>query len=164
VTSLGADAPPAPRPPPHPLTWQVLRALLAGRALSRNRHFALYQDPHAREARRLHRLLRSVARDLERAEGHIHLSPLGPEPVDGALLAAVLGTAPPEEGAGLLAWAHAEGGARLDLRLDLPRIRGHRSVTLAAWELALLRWAWPAAAARLPAATLALKPGAPPGA
>ena len=46
----------------HPVTWRVLRSLRSGARLSRNRHFALYQDPRARRAIRLHHYLESVER------------------------------------------------------------------------------------------------------
>lgn len=48
----------------HPTAWAVFRALRAGARLSRNKHFALFQDTRIRKALRLHRYLNSVATDL----------------------------------------------------------------------------------------------------
>ena len=48
----------------HPTAWAVFRALRAGARLSRNKHFALFQDKRIRKALRLHRYLASVASDL----------------------------------------------------------------------------------------------------
>ncbi len=48
----------------HPTAVAVLRALRAGAPLSRNKHFALFQDPRIHRALKLHRYLTSVARDV----------------------------------------------------------------------------------------------------
>lgn len=48
----------------HPTAWAVLRALRAGARLSRNKHFALFQDSRIRKALKLHRYLVSVADDV----------------------------------------------------------------------------------------------------
>ena len=48
----------------HPTTLRILRAMRAGVRLSRNRHFALFQDPKARQGLRLFHYLRSVATDV----------------------------------------------------------------------------------------------------
>jgi hypothetical protein len=48
----------------HPTAWAVFRALRAGAHISRNKHFALFQDARIRKALRLHRYLTSVAADV----------------------------------------------------------------------------------------------------
>jgi hypothetical protein len=46
--------------------YRIVRALRAAE-LPRNRHFELHASPAARAARRVHRFLRAVERDLRRA-------------------------------------------------------------------------------------------------
>ena len=48
----------------HPKTWQILQALRRGVHLSRNRHYQLFRDPHARRGLKLFRYLQSVIHDL----------------------------------------------------------------------------------------------------
>lgn len=60
----------------HPTAWAVLRALRAGAPLSRNKHFALFQDARIRKALRLHRYLESVARDVERHPDELRVEAL----------------------------------------------------------------------------------------
>jgi hypothetical protein len=63
----------------HPTAWAVFRALRAGVRISRNKHFALFQDARIRKALRLHRYLASVAADVT-----AHPDELVAEPVDDA--------------------------------------------------------------------------------
>lgn len=95
----------------HPTTWRMLRALRAGVPISRNRHFALFQDAHVRRAVELHRFLRSVAEDVRRYADQLTVSASRPQ--DG------------ERG------AHA-------LRLDFERLHGRRTAYLTDFELTLL--------------------------
>jgi hypothetical protein len=97
----------------HPTTWRVLRALRAGARLSRNRHFALFQDRHTRRAITLHRFLQSVVRDVE-AHG---------EGLEVSLVA---------DAAGL------PSGDRFALKVHFPRLHGRRVAYLSAFELHLL--------------------------
>ena len=46
--------------------WQLVRALRANE-LPRNRHFELHRTATAKKARRIHRFLRGVERDLRRS-------------------------------------------------------------------------------------------------
>lgn len=61
----------------HPTTWRMLRALRAGVRISRNRHYALFEDENVRRAVQLHRYLRSIVADVRR-----HADQLSVEPVD----------------------------------------------------------------------------------
>jgi len=95
----------------HPTTWRVLRALRAGARLSRNRHFALFEDRHTRRAITLHRFLSSVAEDvLAHGEG-----------LEVTLLEAPLRPAD-----------------RFALEIRFPRLHGRRTAYLSAFELSLL--------------------------
>ncbi len=94
----------------HPTTWRVLRALRAGARLSRNRHFALFQDRHTRRAITLHRFLQSVGRDVE---------------AHGEGLEVSLVEAP-------------TSGERFALKVHFPRLHGRRIAFLSAFELHLL--------------------------
>lgn len=58
----------------HPLTLYWYRALQGGARLSRNRHFELFKDPRVREALRLHRYLKSIARDVEEQADSVSVS------------------------------------------------------------------------------------------
>lgn len=92
----------------HPITWRVLGALRAGARLSRNRHFYLFQDPRAREAKRLHRFLGSLVQDVRRNPGDVHVERVG------------------------------EGEGRYALRIEIPHLGGRRTAYLAQFELELL--------------------------
>lgn len=93
----------------HPTTWAVLRALRAGVPLSRNKHFDLFQDARVRKAIRLHRFLESVVKDVERCGETAQVQVVERDP------------------------AH-----RFALRVDFPRVHGHRTVYLSQFELRLL--------------------------
>jgi hypothetical protein len=93
----------------HPTTWRMLRALRAGVRISRNRHYALFEDQHVRRAVELHRYLRSIVADVRR-----HADALTVEPVTSQ-----------ERG------AHA-------LRLNFEHMNGSRVAYLTDLELELL--------------------------
>lgn len=95
----------------HPTTWRMLRALRAGVRLSRNRHYALFEDAHVRRAIELHRFLRSIAADVRRHAGALTVQTL--EPGD------------------------AQRG-EYAVRLDIRRLHGTRTAYLTDFELALL--------------------------
>ena len=67
----------------HPTTWRILRSLRSGARLSRNRHFALYQDPWARRAIRLHRYLESVEAAVRDHHSKLSVSEVHREDVVG---------------------------------------------------------------------------------
>ncbi|MEE2787019.1 MAG: hypothetical protein VX589_06740 [Myxococcota bacterium] len=94
----------------HPTTLRVLNALRAGVRLSRNQNFALFKDARARQGLRLYRYLRSVAADV-RAYGE-RLTVTVVEPTDVA--------------------------GDIALRIDIPRLNGHRTAYLRPVELELL--------------------------
>ncbi len=110
----------------HPTTWAVLRALRAGMPLSRNRHFDLYRDPNVQRARRLHRWLQSIIDDVRAEPDAVQVHAVGPG----------------EAAAGPVAGRYA-------LRVDFPRLNGHRTAYLSAFELTLLADHAPAVAALL---------------
>lgn len=122
-----------PDRPFHPTTWAVLKALRGGARLSRNKHFALFQDPRARRALRVHRYLRSVVRDLERFDtSDLQVETVG-EP----------------------------GGASFALKIDIPQVKGHRTAYLTLEELRLLSEDAPEVAARIESALIDAVPGEP---
>lgn len=92
-----------------PTTWAVLRALRSGAPLSRNKHFDLFEDARVRKAIRLHRFLESIVRDVERCG-------------EDALVQVV----------------ERAGDQRYALRVDFPRVHGHRTVYLSQFEMRLL--------------------------
>ena len=94
----------------HPVTWRILRSLRSGARLSRNRHYALYQDPRARRAIRLHHYLESVEQAVR--EHHTEISVAQVERDD---------TVGPYE-----------------LRIDFPVLRGTRTAYLREQELEFL--------------------------
>lgn len=106
----------------HPTTWRMLRALRAGVRISRNRHYALFQDAHVRRAVELHRFLRSIARDVERNADALSIEVLPPDAPD-------------------------RGG--YVVRLEVRRLHGSRTAYLTAIELALLAEDTPQIAALL---------------
>lgn len=114
----------------HPTTWAVLRALRAGRPLSRNRHYELYRRPEVRRARDLHRFLTSVAADVQAYPDQLQVTP---------------------------AQVDAVGEAdRYALRIDFPRLNGRRTAYLSAFELELLAEQAPEVAELLAARVSAL--------
>ena len=96
----------------HPTTWAVLRALRAGRPVSRNRHYDLYRRPEVRRARDLHRFLASVAADAQAHPEQVEVTPA--------------------------ALDEAGASGRYALRIDFPRLNGRRTAYLTAFELELL--------------------------
>lgn len=103
-----------------PTTWAVLRALRDGARLSRNKHYALFEDPQVRRALKVHRYLRSVVRDIERHPEGVRVEATG-----------------------------RPGGADFSLRIDIPSLRGRRTAYLSGAELALLAQDAPQVAALL---------------
>ncbi|MBU0553428.1 hypothetical protein KKF91_18550 [Myxococcota bacterium] len=59
--------------PLHEATRALLLELSSSASRSRNQHFELYEDAHAREARRIHRYLESLAEDLKAHPSHARL-------------------------------------------------------------------------------------------
>ncbi|MFN3198757.1 MAG: hypothetical protein ACE366_10160 [Bradymonadia bacterium] len=92
-----------------PTTWAVLRALRGGARISRNKHFALFEDPKVRRALKIHRYLRSVVRDIERFPDAVQVKAVG----------------------------HPEGD-NFTLRIEIPSLRGRRTAYLSSTELHLL--------------------------
>lgn len=60
----------------HPTTWRMLRALRAGVRISRNRHYALFEDKHVRQAVKLHRYLQSIVTDVRRHADRLTVEPV----------------------------------------------------------------------------------------
>lgn len=127
----------------HPSTWAMLRALRAGRGLSRNRHFALFARPEIKKALQIHRFLNSVVTDLERADGEVRVARL-PRPPE-AQATAGLGS---EHDATAQPGASRAAGT-CGLRIELAHLHGRRTVYLSGWELALLAEQAPEVALRL---------------
>jgi hypothetical protein len=94
----------------HPTTWTILRSLRSGARLSRNRHYALYQDPRARRAIRLHRYLESVEHAVREHESEISVSVVDREDTAGPYA----------------------------LRIEFPLLRGTRTAYLRETELEFL--------------------------
>ncbi|MSP73485.1 MAG: hypothetical protein EXR76_15200 [Myxococcales bacterium] len=92
----------------HPTAWAALRALRAGVRLSRNRHFPLFADARFRKALRLHRYLRSVAKDVESSPDQLRVE------------------------------VQDEGLGTWKLRIEMPTLHGRRVAHLTAFELQLL--------------------------
>ncbi|MCB9524897.1 MAG: hypothetical protein H6702_16175 [Myxococcales bacterium] len=90
----------------------MLRALRAGRPVSRNRHYDLYRRPEVRRARDLHRFLASVAADVQAHPEQVEVTPA--------------------------ALDEAGASGRYALRIDFPRLNGRRTAYLTAFELELL--------------------------
>lgn len=95
----------------HPTTWRMLRALRAGVRISRNRHYALFQDANVRRAIELHRFIRSIAADVQRGADAVTIDVLAPDA--------------------------AQRGGYL-VRLDIRRLHGTRTAYLTEVELNLL--------------------------
>ena len=91
-------------------TLKIFRLLRSGVRLSRNKHYDLFRDPKALYARRLHRLFLSLADDLE-AHG------------SGATLYTALES-------------EALGGP-IGVQIEIPLLRGRRTVFLTEEELSL---------------------------
>lgn len=91
-------------------TLKIFRLLRSGVRLSRNKHFDLFRDPNARYARRLHRLFLSLAADLEAYGQH-----------------ATIYTAVEE----------VPLGGPIGVQIEIPLLRGRRTVFLTAEELSL---------------------------
>ena len=94
----------------HPTTLRILNALRAGVRLSRNRHFGLFQDARARQGLRLYRYLRSVAADVSTYGDMLTVAVVEQSDVAGDIA----------------------------LRIDIPRLNGHRTAYLRPAELELL--------------------------
>ena len=91
-------------------TLKIFRLLRSGVRLSRNKHYDLFRDPKAQYARRLHRLFLSLADDLE-AHG------------SGATVYTALKS-------------KALGGP-IGVQIEIPLLRGRRTVFLTEEELSL---------------------------
>jgi hypothetical protein len=93
-----------------PITQVVLERLRRG-LLSRNRHFALFRRPEAKDALRIHQFLRSLERDLQPHAGKpvaVSIRPSG------------------------------RGGEEVTLCVVLPHLRASRTCRLSRTELAIL--------------------------
>ncbi len=106
----------------NPTTLKIFRLLWSGVRLSRNQHFDLYRDPRAAYARRLHRLFKSLARDLE------HYG-------NGATV--------------YTAMDDIDLRGHLGVHIEIPLLRGTRTVFLSAPELELFAACAPNAVAEL---------------
>ena len=94
----------------NPTTLKIFRLLWSGVRLSRNQHFDLYRDPKAAYARRLHRLFLSLSADLDLHGKRATIYTTMGEP-------------------------HL--GGRLGVQIEIPLLRGRRTVFLTAEELDL---------------------------
>ena len=91
-------------------TLKIFRLLRSGVRLSRNKHFELFRDPKALYARRLHRLFLSLSKDLQFHGEHATIyTALENEPLGGPI----------------------------GVKIEIPLVRGTRTVFLTAEELSL---------------------------
>ena len=103
-------------------TLKIFRLLWSGVRLSRNQHFDLYRDPKAMYARRLHRLFVSLAVDLERhGRGATVYTALDESVLDGSI----------------------------GVQIEIPLLKGTRTVYLSSSELALFAECAPTPVAEL---------------
>ena len=94
----------------NPTTLKIFRLLWSGVRLSRNQHFDLYRDPKAMYARRLHRLFMSLVNDLERHGKRATV---------------------------YTALDKSKLGGPIGVQIEIPLIKGTRTVFLTSTELAL---------------------------
>ena len=91
-------------------TLKIFRLLRSGVRLSRNKHYDLFRDPKALYARRLHRLFLSLADDLEAHGGGATVyTALEPDALGGPI----------------------------GVQIEIPLLRGRRTVFLTEEELSL---------------------------